>query len=162
MEFKPSLSASRLVSRLAVPDNLGPRVIHFSGPSFRPRMHHEPTTRPPIEFRHRSSAMKTRKTLAASHLFLSLSISLDSHPPLTFSLVNPGNLPSRRGSEDYSSPQLPGGDGFHRGEGGVMGDTTTWLGRGRSKEESRRLGKAGTKGGRENRDNSVFRVPSCH
>lgn len=32
-------------------------------------------------------------------------------------------------------------------EGWVMGDTTTWLGRGRSKEESRRLGKPGTKGG---------------
>lgn len=31
-------------------------------------------------------------------------------------------------------------------EGWVMGDTTTWLGRGRSKEESRRLGKPGTKG----------------
>lgn len=80
-------------------------------------MLHGPTTRPPIEFRHRSSVMKTRKTLAACHL----SPSLDSHPPLTFSLVNLGNLPSRRGSEDYSSPQLPGGDGFHRGEGG-MGD----------------------------------------
>lgn len=33
-------------------------------------------------------------------------------------------------------------------EGWVMGDTTTWLGRGRSKEESRRLGKPGTKRGR--------------
>lgn len=81
------------------------------------------------------------------HSLRAISLSLGSHPPLTFSLVNLGNLPSRRGSEDYSSPQLPGGMvSIEEREGWVMGDTTTWLGRGRSKEESRRLGKPGTKG----------------
>lgn len=118
MEFKPSLSASRLVSRLAVPDNLRPRVIHFSGPSFRRRMHHAPWANHAAANWISSPFIRDENE---ENTRCHLSPSLDSHPPLTFSLVNLGNLPSRRGSEDYSSPQLPGGDGFHRGEGG-MGD----------------------------------------